>query len=329
MRSERNVVLIGLGPTAASALEALRERFNVQALVRYGDDGVVATARAAGIHVEADTSIRAIGSLLDRFAPDAVVVSSYDRILPRLLTETFPFVNVHYAPLPRYRGRATVNWAILNGEAETAITVHCLEAGLDAGGILDQQMVAIGPRDTVADLYDRLNAMQRVRLAGAVERRLSGDRGTAQDESQASYSCTRVPTDGLIDWTRPTIEIDRLIRSLGAPFPAAYSFLELQQLEIHRARPKSAPASFVGRVPGRVVAIDSASGEADVLTGDGVLTLELVGLAGAEPEPAARVIRSHRATLGLSALDIATFIGGMQRDRPRQSPAIVRGIRQS
>ncbi len=329
MRSEPKLVLIGLGSTTASALEALREKFNVQALVRGGDDEVVVAARLAGIHIEADTSIRAISSLLDRFAPDGVVVSSYDRILPGLLTETIPFVNVHYAPLPRYRGRATVNWAILNGEPDAAITIHCLEAGLDSGGILDQQLVPIGPRDTVAELYARLNAMQRVRLAGAVERRLSGDRGTAQDESAASYSCTRIPADGLIDWSRSTVEIDRLIRALGAPFPAAYSFLDLHQLEIHRARPKSEVPNFVGRVPGRVVGIDAVSGEVDVLTGDGVLTLERVRLAGAEPEPAARVIRSHRTTLGLSQLEIANFITGLQRELPRQSPAIVRGIGQS
>jgi len=103
------IVLIGLGPTAASALEALQDRFAVVALVRGGDDEVVATARSRGIRVCADTHVAGVAELIGRIRPDCVVVSSYDRVLPGSLLRVCPFVNVHYAPLPRYRGRATVN----------------------------------------------------------------------------------------------------------------------------------------------------------------------------------------------------------------------------
>ena len=153
-------------------------------------------------------------------APDAVVVSSYDRILPQRLLDCCPFVNVHYAPLPEYRGRATVNWAIINRRPDTAITVHVLVAELDAGPILFQQQVAIGPDDTVTDLYARLNELQRFHLGPTVERHLDGDPGVAQDDGAATYTCTRVPADGEIDWNRPTADVHALVRALADPFPA-------------------------------------------------------------------------------------------------------------
>ena len=316
MCSDRTAVLIGLGGTTESALEALKERFDVQALVRSGEDHVVQAARTAGIQVEPDTSIRAIAALLDACQPNIVVVSSYNRILPAEMLQKRPFVNVHYAPLPRYRGRSTVNWAILNGESETAISIHCLTEGLDAGEILAQRMVAIGARDTVSDLYERLNALQGAMLADAVERRLNGDLGRQQDESAASYSCTRLPSDGMIDWASSTAAIDRLIRSLGGQFPYAFSFLGLQRIEIHRARPVANANNFVGRIPGRVLRVDRASGEVEVLTGDGVLCLHEVRLPGAKVQSPAEVIRSTRMSLGIGAGELATFLDQLKRGAP-------------
>src|SRR4051794_26620358 len=157
-----SVLLLGLGPTALSALESLADKFDVVGLVRGPgtvDDEVVDRARALGIPVLPDAGIDAVERAILTGRPDCVVVSSYDRVLPaRVLAGAPRFVNVHYALLPEYRGRANVNWAVLNGEPETAITVHVLAPGLDAGNILCQQRVPIGPDDTVGDLYAKLNA---------------------------------------------------------------------------------------------------------------------------------------------------------------------------
>lgn len=311
MRSRRNVVLIGLGGTAESALEALTQRYNVQALIRSGEDHVVAAARKVGIQVEQDTSVRAVSELVEALRPDIVVVSSYNRILPEEVLRKRPFVNVHYAPLPRYRGRATVNWAILNGEPETAISIHCLTADLDAGGLLVQRFVPIGRRDTVSDLYERLNDLQRVVLAEAVERRLNGELGEPQDETDASYSCSRLPADGMIDWTKSTDAVDRLIRSLGGQFPLAFTFLGLQRLEIHRAKPQADTRSYVGRIPGRVLRVDRGSGEVEILTGDGVLCVQEVRLPGSRLQAAADVITSSRMSLGIDAGELLALLGEM------------------
>ncbi len=298
MSFKHSAILIGLGSTTETALPALRDRFEVLALVRPGNDAVVHAAKAAGIRVVANTSVSTISALVQELQPSAVVVSSYNRILPESLLATRPFVNVHYAPLPRYRGRSTVNWAILNGEKETAISIHCLTKELDAGGILAQQSIPIGPSDTVSDLYRRLGLLQWELLADAVERRLAGDLGEPQDDTMASYSCARVPSDGIIDWSASTVQIDRLIRSLGGPFPNAFTFLDGQRIEVISAEPVQLRRNYVGRVPGRVASVDRSRGEVDILTGDGILRLKQVQITGVGVQDASAVIASTRMTLG-------------------------------
>jgi methionyl-tRNA formyltransferase len=309
MSSRRRILLIGQGATTLSALQSLLDQFDVVGLVRSNDPGDAAIQLAAAARVElfADTSLAGVGRAIRQADPDGVVVSSYDRILPADLIATRPFVNVHYAPLPRYRGRATVNWAIINGESRCAISIHSLVPGLDAGGILFQQFVPIGATDTVTDLYERLNAIQREALSAAVARRLDGDAGQPQDESQATYACTRLPEDGEIDWSATTEVADRLVRALTNPFPGAFTWLGLRRLVIRRAEPLHEPR-YEGRVPGRVVRVDRSAGAVDVLTGDGVLRLHEVDLDGAGPERAADVITSVRQTLGLSTARLAAAL---------------------
>jgi methionyl-tRNA formyltransferase len=306
------LVLVGIGPTTATALAGLADHFEIAALLRPGDDDVTASAAAQGIPVVADTTVASLREVVTREKPDAVVVSSYDRILPGDMLADIPFVNVHYAPLPRYRGRATVNWMLINGEPDAYISLHCLEPELDAGGILYSGSVPIGPTDTVASLYDRLNELQRQHIADAVRRRLAGDLGAAQDESQASYSCTRLPEDGEINWSAPAEATDRLIRALSPPFPGAYTYVGLKRLKVHKAEVR--PDLFEGRVPGRPVGRSSKEGWVDVLTGDGVLRLHTVELDGDGngPVAAAAVLRSVKQTLGLRTHDLLAKIAELE-----------------
>lgn len=298
MHERARLVLVGMGSTTESALKGLLDPFEVVTMVRRAEPGDAALDLAArsGVTVEGDVSISSIRAVIERTRPDCVVVSSYHRILPAEIVHGRPFVNVHYAPLPRYRGRATVNWAIINGESHTAITVHELLPALDAGGILFQEAVSIGARDTVTDLYRRLNRIQEHGLPLAVSRLLAGDHGEPQDESQASYSCTRVPADGEIDWSRSATEIDRLVRALTAPFPGAFSWVGADRIVINQAVPVNT-VIYEGVVPGRVAAIDRSSGTVDVLTGSGVLRLERLTADGMARRPA-EVIRSLGTTLG-------------------------------
>jgi methionyl-tRNA formyltransferase len=289
------ILLLGMGPTASSALESLVARFVVAGLVREarspaeGGDEVVDRARRLGV-------------------PDCTVVSSYNRVLLPEVLDRGPFLNVHYAPLPRYRGRANVNWAIINGEPEAAITIHVIAPGLDSGNIVYQQKVAIGPHDTVGDVYDTLNKIQRDVLAETVARYLSGYEGEPQDDAAATYGCGRVPDDGEIDWSDSTKRIYALVRALAHPYPEAHTYLNGRRISVVRALPLENVSRYVGRIPGRVVGRSSEEGHVDVLTGDGTLRIYEVRVTEAAVTPASRVIGSTRQTLGLRTADLLTRI---------------------
>jgi methionyl-tRNA formyltransferase len=314
-----DVLLIGMGPTALTALESLLTSCRVLGVVRpvqHPDDPVAALAARHHVKVFTDISVGAIDDLVKRLLPDCVIVSSYDRILPAWVLARRPFVNVHYSPLPRYRGRANVNWAILNGETSTAISIHALEGDLDAGRILFQQEIPIGPSDTVADLYDRLNSIQARELGRAIVRHLSGDPGLMQN-GEPSYGCTRLPRDGEIDWQQPTAAIDALIRALVGPFPGAFTFLHGRRLTVWKAVPVNDAPRYAGRVPGRIVAASRANGHVDVLTGDGVLRLLDVQLDGEDPCAPASLIRSVKLTLGLSTADLLMRMQALEHEVAR------------
>ena len=323
----KTVLLLGLGPTARTALDALSARFRVAGIVRdpasaSGAGQVVGLAHSLGVRVFADTGLAGVEHAIDETSPDCVVVSSYDRILPARVLARSRFVNVHYAPLPQYRGRANVNWAIINGERETAITVHVMAPGLDAGNVLHQQRVPIGPEDTVGDLYERLNEVQRQVLGDVVARHLDGYEGAPQDESGATYGCTRVPDDGQIDWAAPTEQIYALVRALAPPYPGAHTYLEGRRLGVVRAAPLQEAPQYVGRVPGRVVGRSLRTGHVDVLTADGVLRLHELAEGGVGG-PAAGFVESTRQTLGLRTVDLLARIELLEgRLRELAGPAL-------
>ena len=321
MRSDAagsRVLLIGCGTTTGSALESLAEKMTVVALVRdrdetaLEDDPVHRRAAELRIPVSGDITLAGVERLVDQHRPDCVVVSSYHRILPAQLVAKCRFVNVHYSLLPRYRGRANVNWAIINGERETGISIHVLSPGLDAGNILEQRAVPIFESDAATDLYERLNELQRDRLGTVVLRHLAGDDGRPQNESEATYGCTRLPRDGEIHWARTTREIHDLIRSQTPPFPGAFTYFRAEKLRIWRSEPVVDPPRYAGRVPGRVIRRSRIPGGVDVLTGDGVLRIQEVQL-GTEPRcSAASVLDSVKLTLGLHSDDLLGRIRALE-----------------
>jgi len=312
------VLLIGCGPTADAALDSLALRFSVLGVVRpldcsNGDvDPVRTRAAELGVPVTADTSLSAVGRLVTELRPACVVVSSYDRILPPRILSFTRFVNVHYAPLPRYRGRASVNWAILNSEPSTAISIHALTPDLDCGNILFQKEVSIESQDTVQTVYEKLNAILREHLGGVVSSYLAGDVGRPQDHMQATYGCTRLPRDGLIDWSQPTQRIYDLIRALSEPYPGALTYLKAIPLRIWQAAPVVGSPRYDGRVPGRIAQVDRKQGWVDVLTGDGVLRISEVQAADGPRRPAAEVITSVKCTLGLNTSDLLERVRALE-----------------
>lgn len=309
-----NVLLIGMGTTTLSALKSLMLKCNVQGVVRNvdtessSDDLVVSLAQKASIPIFTDISQKEIKSLILKFQPDCVVVSSYNQILPPSLIELSTFINVHYSPLPHYRGRANVNWAIINDEPCAAITIHRISPELDEGNILFQQLIPIRFDDKVTDIYDRLNEIQGQNLGEIVLKALYGYAGVPQNNAEATYCCTRLPEDGEINWSASTRSIDCFIRALISPFPGAYTYFQGQKLLVWQAKSVDTPPVYVGRIPGRVVGRSKSEGYVDVLTGDGLLRILEVQLAGGEKTAAANVIKSVKSTFGLQISDLLNRI---------------------
>src|SRR5262249_1200322 len=198
----KRILLLGMGPTAYSALESLARQVQIAGIVRQvqtgaeADDIVARRALELSVPIISDVSLGGVRRAVEESQPHCTVVSSYDRILGTSILGQGKFVNVHYAALPKYRGRANGNWGVMNGEPEPGITIHAIGPGLDKGNILFQQTTAIGPDDTAADIYGTLNEIQRKVLGETVARYLDGFPGVPQDESESSYGCSRVPADG-------------------------------------------------------------------------------------------------------------------------------------
>jgi methionyl-tRNA formyltransferase len=187
---------------------------------------VAAFARAHDIETLEDPEAAEVQRRLQAIAPDFIFSLYYRRMLPAAwlaLAKRGGF-NVHGSLLPKYRGRASVNWAVLHGERESGATLHEMTAQPDAGRIVDQQSVPIGPDDCAADVMRRVT-----QAAEAVLKRSIGPLlfGTAtlreQDLAAGSYFGRRRPEDGRIDWSKRAREIHDLVRAVAPPYPGAFT----------------------------------------------------------------------------------------------------------
>lgn len=203
-------------------------------------------------------------------APDLIFSFYYRSLIPEWVLRLAPLgaFNMHGSLLPRYRGRACVNWAVLNGETETGVTLHHMTARADRGRIVDQASVPIGPEDTAHDVFLKL-----IPLAGTVLRRslpaiLAGRaEGVEQDESRATTFGRRRPADGLLEWTGSARALHDLVRAVAPPFPGAFTFVAGRKLFVWRTRvPEGADASCEA-VPGTVLSSEPLT----VATGSGPL----------------------------------------------------------
>ncbi len=232
---------------------------------------------------------------------DLGIVTGCRILLPRDVYESAPMgmIAAHDSLLPAYRGFAPLNWAIINGEDRTGVTVFYVAERMDAGDMVCRKAVPIAADDDACRVYERVceATVQAVLEACAALESGTATR-TPQDEAAATYTCCRIPADGMIEWSRSTREIYNLVRGLAHPYPGAWTWLRDKRMTVWRAAPLENAPRYAGRIPGRVVRIDSG-GEVHVLTGDGILRLLEVQLESEERKPAAQVVRSIRLSLGL------------------------------
>lgn len=206
-----------------------------------------------GLNVYQPTKIRtpeAISAFCEHEADVAIVVA-YGRILPIEYLKAFPngAINVHFSLLPKYRGAAPVNWAIVNGETETGVTTMKMDAGLDTGDILLQERSAIGEEESSIGLMDRLSVVGANLLVKTLEE-LHAISPVKQDDSLATHAPIMTRSDGKIDWSLSATEIERRVRGFQ-PFPSAYTYLDGKKVTIWSA--KASDESHQQRKLGEVV----------------------------------------------------------------------------
>jgi methionyl-tRNA formyltransferase len=202
---------------------------------------------------------------------DLGVVAAYGKILPETLLAIprLGMINVHASLLPRYRGAAPIQRAILDGEARTGVTIMRVVKALDAGAMILKESLPIDPDETGGALETRLAMLGARLLLPAVDQLAQGVAvEEPQDESQVTYAARILKTDGLIAWDRPAQAIHDQVRALS-PWPHAYTFLDGARYVLHRTQPRPGEVSGSGATPGTI--LPAAKGQLLVQAGGGTV----------------------------------------------------------
>ena len=245
---------------------------------------VHAAAMAMGLAVRAPARLRRDEAAQADFAAlglDVAVVAAYGLILPQAMLDAprQGCLNIHASLLPRWRGAAPIQAALLAGDAETGVTIMQMDAGLDTGAMLLRDSVPIGPTTTAASLHDDLAAMG----ARLIERALAiQPAAVSQPAEGATYAAKLTREDGRIDWSRDAAYLDRQVRALN-PWPGTFTTRESEVLKILAAE----PAIGAGE-PGAVL-----DDRLTIATGDGALRLTRVQATGRAAMDAAAFLRGN------------------------------------
>ncbi|MCW5958742.1 MAG: methionyl-tRNA formyltransferase [Pyrinomonadaceae bacterium] len=210
---------------------------------------------------------------------DVAVVVAYGRILPKTFLEAFPkgAINVHFSLLPKYRGAAPVNWAIVNGETKTGITTMKMDEGLDTGDILLQSETEIGEDENAIDLMARLS-FEGARLLSETLKKLDEIEPRQQSEINASYAPMLVKEEGKIDWSANAETINNHIRGFQ-PFPTSFTFYQGKKLTIWKAQVWKAESGEIDNNFGKI--LDANKQDLFVNCGEGtVLRIEELQIQG-------------------------------------------------
>ncbi|MGH8139495.1 MAG: methionyl-tRNA formyltransferase [Steroidobacteraceae bacterium] len=234
---------------------------------------------------------------LDAWQPDVLVVVAYGLILPRSVLELprLGCVNIHASLLPRWRGAAPIQRAILAGDSQTGVTIMRMDPGLDTGPILLQQQVPIASRESAGQLHDRLAALGASALLETLDG-LACDtaQATPQAEQGITYAAKIAKEEAVIDWSRDAADIERQVRAFN-PWPVAQTRLAGEQLRIYGARIPSGHIDSAEKAPGSIVAVNDEA--VIVACGRGYLAVTELQRPGRRPV-SARDFANTRALAG-------------------------------
>ncbi|MCM1308448.1 MAG: methionyl-tRNA formyltransferase [Butyrivibrio sp.] len=304
-----NVVFMGTPDFAVNALEAIIEAgHKVAAVVTQPDKAqgrsgalkmppVKEKALLHGIKVYQPVKLRGSEVIceLEKIKPDVIAVVAFGQLLPKAVLDIpkYGCVNVHASLLPKYRGAAPIQWAVINGDKESGVVTQLMEEGLDTGAILLRERYTLAPDETGGSLFDRLADMG----AGLLVKTLAGlEAGTLTPTPQgegASYASKLEKSMGYIDFTQNAAKIECLIRGLN-PWPCAYTYLDGKMLKIWSA---AVDKEYLGGdAPGTVYATDKKS--IYVAAGEGGIIIKELQLEGKKRMDTESFLRGGRISPG-------------------------------
>lgn len=264
------IIFMGTPDFAAASLEALIDsRHEIQAVVTQPDkpkgrkgeltpSPVKVIAKREGIKVYQPLKVRdeEFVDTLRAYNPDVMVVVAFGQIIPLSILKMpkYGCVNIHGSLLPKYRGAAPIQWAVLDGEKETGITTILMDEGIDTGDILLKKTIKIDTDETSGSLFDKLMALGAETILETLDELEKGSlTPTKQGESPTAYAKMLTKAMGLIDFTKPAKELDCFVRGMD-PWPSAYTLLSGKTLKLWKVR-----AVEGGGKAGSVIDIDKES----------------------------------------------------------------------
>ena len=258
-------------------------------------------ALAHGIEVFQPTKIRLEENVafLRKYEADIFVVAAFGQILPKSILDMpkYGCINVHASLLPKYRGAAPIQWAVINGDPVTGVTIQQMDIGVDTGDIILTKELAISEEETGGGLFDKLAVVGAEACIEALEQIANGTATrTPQNHAEATHVSMISKEFGNIDWDKSATEIERLIRGLN-PWPSAYTKLDGKTFKIWKAKVVSAENEYA---TGCIIHV--GKGQMEVQTGNGVLSLLEVQLEGKKRMEVDAFLRGYH-------VDEGTFLG--------------------
>jgi UDP-4-amino-4-deoxy-L-arabinose formyltransferase / UDP-glucuronic acid dehydrogenase (UDP-4-keto-hexauronic acid decarboxylating) len=321
--SKPRILFFGYSEIGFNVLSYLFEReANVIALITHEDNAhekiwfktpaLSALEHGVPVFTPASVSTPEWIERIRELKPDLILSVYYRHMIHSKILEMARLgaFNLHGSLLPKYRGRAPINWAIVHGATETGLTLHRMVRRADAGAIVDQEAVPIGPRDTAEMVFRKILPVARRIFERQYDALVSGTvRETPQDDAQATLFGARKPDDGKIDWKQSTAQIFNLIRAVTDPYPGAFTIVGSTHLIIWWAEPDTPATRDRRGMPGEILSLSPLV----VATGDGALELVRIEWHGppAKSLRVGQILTYLAATMPLKVLILGAngFIG--------------------
>ena len=301
------IIFMGTPDFAAASLEALIDsRHEIQAVVTQPDkpkgrkgeltpSPVKVVAEGKGIKVYQPLKVRSeeFVETLRAYNPDVIVVVAFGQIIPLSILKMpkFGCVNIHGSLLPKYRGAAPIQWAVLDGEKETGITTILMDEGIDTGDILLKKTIKIDTDETSGSLFDKLMALGAETILETLEELENGNlTPIKQGESPTAYAKMLTKAMGLIDFTKPAKELDCFVRGMD-PWPSAYTLLAGKTLKLWKVKPVEGSGKA-----GSVIEIGKES--FTVACGEGAIEVLEVQLEGKKRMSAGDFLKGSTLNIG-------------------------------